>query len=38
MKAGLKILTLDAKTTFNRLRLTLIEALIFQHFNPKCHI
>ena len=35
---GPKFLTPNAKTAFNRLRLAFTEALILQHFNPKCHI
>ena len=33
-----KFLTPDARTAFNRLRLTFTEAPILQHFDPKCHI
>ena len=33
-----KFLTPNARTAFNRLRLAFTEALIFWHFNPKCHI
>ena len=31
-------LTFDVKIAFHCLQLTLIKALIFQHFDPKCHI
>ena len=31
-------LTPDARMTFNYLRLAFIKALIFRHFDPKCHI
>ena len=37
-KAGPSFLTLEAKSAFNRLPLAFIEAPIYQHFNPKCHI
>ena len=33
-----KFLTLNAKTTFDHLRLAFTKALILQHFDPKCHI
>ena len=33
-----KFLTPDAKTTFNRLRLSFTKASIFRHFNPEYHI
>ena len=35
---GPKFLTPDARTAFNRLRLAFIEAPIFWHFDPECHI
>ena len=33
-----KFLTLDARTSFNHLRLAFTEALILWHFDPECHI
>ena len=35
---GLKFLTPDARTDFNRLRLAITEAPILQYFNPECYI
>ena len=37
-KAGSSFLTPNTGTTFNYLWLAFIEALIFQHFDPKYHI
>ena len=37
-KNGPKFLTPDARTAFNRLRLTFTEAPILRHFNLECHI
>ena len=37
-KAGLKFLTSNAKTTFNRLWLAFIKALILHHFNLEYYI
>ena len=33
-----KFLTSDDRIAFNHLQLTFIEALIFQHVDPECHI
>ena len=37
-KAGPYFLTPGTREAFNRLRLAFTEALILQHFDPKCHI
>ena len=37
-KSGPSFLTLEAKSTFNRLRLAFTKAPILWHFDPKCHI
>ena len=37
-KAGPSFLTLEARVTFSRLRLTFTEAPILRYFDPKCHI
>ena len=37
-KAGLSFLTPKARAAFNYLWLAFTEALIFQHFDPECHI
>ena len=38
IKAGPNLLTFEAKTAFNYLRLAFTEASILWHFDPKCHI
>ena len=38
IESGPSFLTLEARSTFNRLRLTFTIAPIFWHFDPKCHI
>ena len=37
-ESGPSFLTPEARSAFNRLRLAFTEALIFWHFDPKCHI
>ena len=37
-ETGPSFLTLEARSAFNHLRLTFIEALILQYFDPECHI
>ena len=37
-ETGSSFLTLEARSTFNRLQLAFTKALIFWHFDPECHI